>query len=59
MTRSIGDQLVKNIGVTWEPGISLLKLEITKHEFSNKDQYLIIASDGLWDVISNEEVIII
>ena len=30
------------------------KPEVTKTKRSNNDEFLILASDGLWDVISNE-----
>jgi hypothetical protein len=32
MTRSIGDQYVKNIGVTWQPGLNYIykKLNLTQ-----------------------------
>ncbi|KAH0453599.1 hypothetical protein IEQ34_017923 [Dendrobium chrysotoxum] len=45
-SRSIGDFFLKPY-VTCEP-------EITVTERSDKDEFLILASDGLWDVISNE-----
>lgn len=48
MSRAIGDKLLKQ-WVTSEPEIS-----ITKREAG--DECLIMASDGLWDVLSNELV---
>lgn len=45
-SRSIGDFFLKPY-VTCEP-------DITVTERSDKDEFLILASDGLWDVISNE-----
>ncbi|XP_056691166.1 protein kinase and PP2C-like domain-containing protein isoform X2 [Spinacia oleracea] len=49
VTRSIGDDDLKP-AVTAEP-------EITETGLSSEDEYLVMASDGLWDVISNEEVL--
>ncbi|OWM78879.1 hypothetical protein CDL15_Pgr003050 [Punica granatum] len=49
VTRSIGDDDLKP-AVTAEP-------EITETLLSVEDEYLVMASDGLWDVISNEEVV--
>lgn len=46
MSRSIGDISLKNV-ITSEP-------EITKHQISNDDRYLIMATDGLWDMISSK-----
>ncbi|XP_020595740.1 probable protein phosphatase 2C 51 [Phalaenopsis equestris] len=45
-SRSIGDYYLKPY-VTAEP-------EITMTERDEKDEFLILASDGLWDVITNE-----
>ncbi|XWS37964.1 hypothetical protein CRYUN_Cryun19dG0090000 [Craigia yunnanensis] len=45
-SRSIGDQYLKPF-VTCKP-------EVTVRELTNRDEFLILASDGLWDVISNE-----
>ncbi|XP_077227267.1 protein kinase family protein / protein phosphatase 2C (PP2C) family protein [Tasmannia lanceolata] len=49
VTRSIGDDDLKP-AVTAEP-------EITETSLSLEDEFLVMASDGLWDVISNEEVV--
>uniref|UniRef100_A0A1D1Z8M4 protein-serine/threonine phosphatase n=2 Tax=Anthurium amnicola TaxID=1678845 RepID=A0A1D1Z8M4_9ARAE len=49
VTRSIGDDDLKP-AVTAEP-------EITEISLSVHDEYLVMASDGLWDVLSNEDVV--
>lgn len=49
VTRSIGDGDLKP-AVTAEP-------EIIEASLSVIDEFLVMASDGLWDVVSNEEVI--
>ncbi|KAI3757536.1 hypothetical protein L6452_05076 [Arctium lappa] len=46
MSRAIGDRLLKQV-VTWEPEYSFRKR-------NGRDMSLILASDGLWDVLSNE-----
>ncbi|XP_068666031.1 protein kinase and PP2C-like domain-containing protein [Aristolochia californica] len=51
VTRSIGDDDLKP-AVTAEP-------EITETLLSLEDEYLVMASDGLWDVITIEEVVLI
>ena len=48
LSRSFGDWTIKEYGVIAEP-------HITKIEINDNDSYLIIASDGLWDVIKDEE----
>lgn len=51
MTRSLGDLVAKTVGVTAEPEL---------RQFSNlqsrTDKILIIASDGVWDRIPNDEL---
>lgn len=49
VTRSIGDDDLKP-AVTAEP-------EITEVTLTANDEFLIIASDGLWDKVSNEEAV--
>ncbi|CAM8981929.1 unnamed protein product [Rhodiola kirilowii] len=49
VTRSFGDDDLKPF-VTAEP-------EITETVLTVDDEYLVMASDGLWDVISNDEVV--
>ena len=50
MTRSIGDMAATSVGVTARP-------EITFFPNLNKDdKFIVIASDGLWDRMSNHEI---
>ncbi|KAL1548777.1 protein-serine/threonine phosphatase [Salvia divinorum] len=49
VTRSIGDDDLKPF-VTAEP-------EITETLLSAEDEYIVMASDGLWDVVSNTDVV--
>lgn len=51
MSRSIGDFIAKNIGVSSEPAINSHQLD------AFKDHFVIIASDGIWDVMDNNEVV--
>ena len=49
MSRSLGDAVAKEIGVCYEPEIMLRNI--------NRDNiYIVVASDGLWDVLSNQQV---
>jgi serine/threonine protein phosphatase PrpC len=50
MARSIGDEVSQTVGVISVP-------EIQTHQFSEKDLFAIFASDGVWEFLSNEEVI--
>lgn len=49
MTRSFGDEVASRVGVNAEPEI--LELDLCKD-----DKFLVLASDGVWEFISNEEV---
>lgn len=50
MTRSLGDQLAKSIGVTWKP-------DIIQYQMSEADKILVLGSDGVWEFIENKDVI--
>ena len=51
MSRSIGDTVAFDIGVVPEPVVSQKELH------PGTDQFIVIASDGVWDVMSNFEVV--
>ena len=50
MARSIGDHAVAQVGVIAEP-------VVTTHTVENMDEFLIIATDGVWEFISSEEAV--
>lgn len=50
MSRSIGDIVAHSVGVECEPEIKEFKL--TKH-----DKILVVASDGLWEFLTNKQVL--
>ena len=45
MTRCFGDIIARNIGVISVPDIKFFDIK-------NEDKYIIIASDGIWDVLT-------
>ena len=49
MSRSLGDAVGKTIGVCYEPEIMLRNIH-------RDNMYIVVASDGLWDVLSNQQV---
>ena len=49
MTRSFGDQTAHTIGCTHVPDISLFS-------FTKNDRCIILASDGIWQFLSNYDV---
>lgn len=50
MTRSIGDKLASEIGVTANP-------EIESFRITSSDKFIIIASDGLFEFLSNDFIV--
>lgn len=51
MSRSIGDGVAKEIGVVAQPIYHFFP------HFHYRDQFLIMASDGVWDVMENQEAV--
>ena len=50
MSRSFGDQVAHSVGVVVSP-------EILEHNFREEDKIILLASDGIWEFIENEEVL--
>lgn len=50
MARAFGDFCLKDFGLIAVP-------EITCRQLTEKDQFVVLASDGVWDVLSNKEVV--
>lgn len=49
MSRAIGDFVAHSVGVVAEP-------EVVIHEIDDRDAFLIVASDGVWEFMSIQEV---
>ena len=51
-SRSLGDVLAHHIGVTSEPDFKI-------HDFTNNDsdKFIVMGTDGIWDVINEQEII--
>ena len=49
MSRSIGDMDAKNVGVIPNP-------EFVEYKIDSRTKYMIVCSDGIWEFISNEDV---
>lgn len=50
MSRSLGDGIVHKCGVSAEP-------EIIEHALDEMDEFLMIATDGVWDVLDNNQAL--
>ncbi|KAL1216501.1 putative protein phosphatase 2C 1 [Cardamine amara subsp. amara] len=50
MARAFGDFCLKEYGVISTP-------EFSHRVLTDRDQFIVLASDGVWDVLSNEEVV--
>lgn len=48
MTRAFGDDCLKNFGIIAKPEVTIIPR-------SDEDEFLILACDGLWDVVSDDE----
>jgi serine/threonine protein phosphatase PrpC len=46
----MGDAVAASVGVSQDP-------EITEFTFTTEDRILVVGSDGLWEFISNQEII--
>ena len=51
MARSIGDHAVKGVGVIAEPVVSVHNID------EELDEFVIIATDGVWEFISSEDAV--
>lgn len=49
MSRSLGDQVAHSVGVSSVP-------ETTEFILDIEDKFVVIASDGVWEFLSNQEV---
>ncbi|TYJ19260.1 hypothetical protein E1A91_A09G180600v1 [Gossypium mustelinum] len=52
MTRAFGDFCLKDYGLSSIPEVSYRRL-------TNNDEFVVLATDGVWDVLTNKEVITI
>ncbi|KAK2990305.1 hypothetical protein RJ640_014757 [Escallonia rubra] len=50
ISRAFGDYFIKDFGLTSEP-------EVMQRNITSRDQFVILATDGVWDVISNQEAV--
>ncbi|KAL4580513.1 hypothetical protein LXL04_016709 [Taraxacum kok-saghyz] len=50
MSRAFGDFCIKEFGLISVP-------QVTQRRITAKDQFIVLASDGVWDVVSNEEAV--
>jgi len=50
VSRAFGDLAMASAGVTYDP-------EIKKTSLTNKDKFVVLASDGVWEHMSNQDVI--
>ncbi|KAL6990018.1 protein-serine,threonine phosphatase [Sarracenia purpurea var. burkii] len=50
ISRALGDYYIKGFGLISEP-------EVTKRKVTCRDRFIILATDGIWDVLSNQEAV--
>ena len=65
MSRSFGDEVAARVGVIAEPGkfnkschklLQIWFIEILELDTCKDDKLIVIASDGVWEFLSNEDV---
>lgn len=49
MSRALGDHCLRGVGVVAEPEVTIIGR-------SEEDEFLVLASDGLWDALQDNEV---
>jgi serine/threonine protein phosphatase PrpC len=49
MSRSMGDKVAHSVGVSADP-------EVMEFTLGHNDKFVVIASDGVWEFLSNEDV---
>jgi serine/threonine protein phosphatase PrpC len=52
MSRTLGDGCAHQLGVISDP-------EVTRHQLTPEDRFMLIATDGLWDSLDNEKAVYI
>eukprot|EP01006_Ploeotia_vitrea_P025288 TRINITY_DN58169_c0_g1_i1.p1 TRINITY_DN58169_c0_g1~~TRINITY_DN58169_c0_g1_i1.p1 ORF type:complete len:583 (-),score=-19.86 TRINITY_DN58169_c0_g1_i1:117-1805(-) len=60
MSRSLGDCVVHQCGVSAEPELGVYKINSIEHGTGNNnlnDEFIVMATDGIWDVLDNNTVI--
>ncbi|KAE8675418.1 putative protein phosphatase 2C 48 [Hibiscus syriacus] len=50
MSRAFGDYCIKDYGLISVP-------EVTQRHITSRDQFVVLATDGVWDVVSNQEAV--
>ena len=50
MSRSIGDSVAASVGVISEP-------DILEYDLTSQDKFIVIASDGVFEFLSNEDIV--
>lgn len=50
MSRSLGDHAVKSVGVIAKPVVS-------RHQLQPNDEFMIIATDGVWEFLTSQEAV--
>ena len=50
LSRALGDFCLKDFGL-------IFVLDVTQRGISNRDKFVILVIDGVWDVVSNQEAL--
>lgn len=56
LSRAIGDfEFKENSDLSWKEQMITAFPDVTIHEMKPEDEFIVIACDGVWDVVSNED----
>ena len=63
MSRAFGDEVASRVGVNTEPGkhfeicmMIYLSIEILELDLCKDDKFIVIASDGVWEFMQNDDI---
>ncbi|KAI5122788.1 hypothetical protein M0805_000132 [Coniferiporia weirii] len=58
LSRAIGDfEFKKNVALAPEDQIITANPDVTEHQLTEEDEFLILACDGIWDCLSSQQVV--
>jgi serine/threonine protein phosphatase PrpC len=53
MSRSFGDRIAQEVGVSYKPGVKIYN----RRDPNYMNAFIVIGSDGLWDFIPNQKML--
>lgn len=57
ISRTLGDTIAHSVGVSSDPGRPYYDSDITVQDITDRDRYIVLASDGVWDCFDSKHII--